>query len=58
MKEAKERGHRIYLYFVATDDPEINLDRVRRRVMQGGHPVHDDKVKKRYRQSIELITEV
>jgi predicted ABC-type ATPase len=57
MKEAKERGYRVYLYFVATDDPEINLDRVRRRVMQGGHPVPDDKVKKRYRQSIDLMTE-
>ena len=36
MKEARERGYRVYLYFVATDDPEINLDRVRRRVRGGG----------------------
>lgn len=57
MKEARERGYRVYLYFVATDDPEINLDRVRRRVMQGGHPVPDDKVRKRYRESIDLMTE-
>ena len=57
MKEARDRGYRVYLYFVATDDPEINIDRVRRRVMQGGHPVPDDKVKKRYRESIDLMTE-
>ena len=57
MKEARERGYRVYLYFVATDDPEINLDRVRRRVMQGGHPVPDDRVRKRYRESIDLMTE-
>lgn len=57
MKEAKERGYRVYLYFVATDDPEINLDRVRRRVMQGGHPVPADKVRKRYVESIALMTE-
>nr|WP_315494687.1 zeta toxin family protein [uncultured Rhodoferax sp.] len=57
MKEARERGYRVYLYFVATDDPEINLDRVRRRVMQGGHPVPADKVRKRYRESIDLMTE-
>lgn len=57
MKEARERGYRVYLYFVATDDPEINLDRVRRRVMQGGHPVPEDKVRKRYRESIDLMTE-
>lgn len=57
MKEARKRGYRVYLYFVATDDPEINLDRVQRRVMQGGHPVPADKVRKRYRESIDLMTE-
>ncbi len=57
MKEARARGYRVYLYFVATDDPEINLDRVQRRVMQGGHPVPEDKVRKRYRESIDLMTE-
>ncbi len=57
MKEARARGYRVYLYFVATDDPEINLDRVRRRVMLGGHPVPDDKVRKRYRESIGLLSE-
>ena len=53
----RQRNYRVYLYFVATDDPEINLDRVRRRVMQGGHPVPADKVRKRYRESIDLMTE-
>jgi len=57
MREARERGYRIYLYFVATDDPHINIDRVRRRVLQGGHPVPDDKVIDRYHKSIALMTE-
>ena len=57
MKEARARGYRVYLYFVATDDPEINIDRVRRRVLQGGHAVADEKVRKRYRESIDLMTE-
>lgn len=57
MMEARRRGYRVYLYFVATDDPEINLDRVRRRVLLGGHPVPDEKVKKRYRESIDLMSE-
>ena len=57
MREARRRGYRVYLYFVATDDPEINMDRVRRRVMLGGHPVPEDKVRKRYRESIDLMTE-
>lgn len=56
MKEARARGYRVYLYFVATDDPDINIDRVRRRVLQGGHPVDDDKVIERYHKSIALMT--
>ncbi len=55
MKEARARGYRVYLYFVATDDPEINLDRVKRRVLQGGHPVPEGKIRKRYRESIDLL---
>lgn len=50
-------GYRVYLYFVATDDPAINVDRVRRRVKQGGHPVPAKKVRERYARSIGLMTE-
>lgn len=57
MKQARACGYRVYLYFVATDDPEINLDRVKRRVLQGGHPVPEVKVRKRYRESIDLLAE-
>lgn len=55
MREAQERGYRTYLYFVATDDPAINLARVAQRVAQGGHDVPDDKVRKRYGASIDLL---
>lgn len=57
MKEARKRGYRVYLYFVATDDPDINVDRVRRRVRQGGHPVPAKKIRERYVRSIGLMTE-
>lgn len=57
MNEARARGYRVYLYFVATDDPRINVDRVRRRVRQGGHPVPAKKVRERYVRSIDLMTE-
>lgn len=57
MKEARARGYRVYLYFVATDDPDINIARVQSRVELGGHPVPDVKVRKRYRESIDLMTE-
>lgn len=36
MRSARQQGFRTYLYFVATDDPEINIERVRNRVLNGG----------------------
>lgn len=55
MQKARERGYRVYLYFVATDDPAINIDRVRRRVLQDGHPVAPEKIIERYHKSIALM---
>ncbi|MCW7540436.1 zeta toxin family protein [Aquabacterium sp. A7-Y] len=55
MHEAQAHGYRTYLYFVATDDPAINIERVRLRVSQGGHAVPDDKVLQRYQRSIGLL---
>jgi predicted ABC-type ATPase len=44
LAEAQRAGYRTYLYYVATDDPEINVSRVRNRVGLGGHPVPEDKI--------------
>lgn len=55
LHKAQARGYRTYLYFVATDDPEINLARVRQRVREGGHDVPADKVVERYHRSIALL---
>ncbi|MEN9355254.1 MAG: hypothetical protein RL318_2579 [Fibrobacterota bacterium] len=57
LQAAKARGYRTYLYYVATEDPIINLSRVRNRVRQGGHPVPDDKVISRYERSLALLAE-
>ena len=57
LQKAQQRGFRTYLYFVATDDPIINISRVRNRVRLGGHPVPDDKVIARYARSLGLLLE-
>lgn len=57
LEQAQRRGYRTYLYFVATDDPVINLSRVRNRVGLGGHPVPEDKIISRYHRSLALLLE-
>ncbi|MBS1703697.1 MAG: zeta toxin family protein [Armatimonadetes bacterium] len=48
-------GYRTYLYYVATDDPEINVSRVQNRVRQGGHDVPEEKIRTRYVRSLDLL---
>jgi predicted ABC-type ATPase len=55
LKMAKEQGYRVYLYFIATVDPEINVSRVRSRVEDGGHDVPKDKIISRYFRSIQVL---
>lgn len=55
LRKAQQAGYRTYLYFVATQDPEINVARVQYRVETGGHPVAEDKIRSRYVRSLELL---
>ena len=57
LRHAKANGFRIYLYFVATEDPEINVSRVANRVRAGGHDVPHDKILSRYERSLELLSD-
>lgn len=55
MLRARASGYRTYLYFVATEDPEININRVRNRVAAGGHPVPTEKIVQRYGRCLALL---
>ncbi|TAE31670.1 MAG: hypothetical protein EAZ91_07415 [Cytophagales bacterium] len=55
LQKARAAGFRNYLYYVATEDPLINLSRIRHRVRTGGHNVPDDKVIERYARSLSLL---
>jgi predicted ABC-type ATPase len=57
LRKAQRRGYRTYLYYVATEDPIINILRVQRRVSLGGHPVPEDKIIARYSRSLDLLVD-
>lgn len=57
LQQAQDAGYRTYLYFVATEDPAINVSRVANRVALGGHPVPEDKIVERYHRSLGLLME-
>jgi predicted ABC-type ATPase len=57
LRQAHDCGYRTYLYYVATDDPMVNISRVHYRAHQGGHSVPDDKIVDRYYRSLGLLIE-
>jgi len=58
LRKSKEEGYFIKCVFVLTADPELNVARVESRVMQGGHDVDKEKVKKRFYKSLDNIKEL
>lgn len=57
LQQAKKQGYRVYLYFIATEDPEINISRVNVRVAQHGHPVAPEVIENRYYKSLKHLKE-
>jgi predicted ABC-type ATPase len=55
IKDATKKGFSVYLYFIATESPEINIYRVQNRVKLKGHNVPEDKIISRYYRSLELM---
>ena len=58
VQRAKVAGFFIRLFFVCTNDPSINAQRVALRVMEGGHDVPISKIISRYYRSIANCVEV
>ena len=55
LKNAQAAGFRTYMYFVATEDPQVNLNRIKVRVKSGGHDVPEDKTVARYYRCLGQI---
>ncbi len=50
-------GYTNVLYFICTEAPELNVERVRQRVALGGHDVPEDRIVGRYKRTLALLPE-
>lgn len=55
LERARDGGAKIYLYFIATESPDLNEQRIRRRVLLGEHDVPSEKIAERYYRSLSLL---
>lgn len=55
LRGARKLGYQTALYFVATENPSLNVARVAQRVALGGHDVPEDKIRERYTRTLKLL---
>ncbi len=55
MQRARLAGYDVLLFFIATEDPLLNVSRVKTRVAMGGHSVPVEKILQRYYRTLDLL---
>ena len=58
MRQAHARGFIVRLVYVCLDNPERSIQRVCERVIQGGHDVPEEDVRRRYERSLQNLPDV
>ena len=58
LRKAKETGYEVQCIYVLTCNADINIARVRGRVLEGGHDVPENKVRERFARALELLPQV
>jgi len=52
IKEAKQLGYKVTLIFFWLDSPETAIERVKHRVLNGGHPIPENIIVRRYKKGL------
>lgn len=55
MAEARTRAFEVVLIYIGTTSVEINLARIKTRVLQGGHDVPEEDVRRRYKRTFQNL---
>ena len=55
VREAKARGYETHAVFLGTAHPGINIARVRRRVLEGGHDVPEREILRRWTRAFDNL---
>ena len=54
LQQARAAGYEVHVFFLATEDASINVQRVALRVAAGGHDVPEDRTRQRYERTLAL----
>ncbi len=57
MKKAKTYGFYVSMFYIGLRDADLAVERVRKRVREGGHGVEETLIRKRYVASLAMLKE-
>lgn len=57
MRGLKERGYEIHMFYLWAPSVELTLQRIRERVLRGGHDVAETVVRRRFARSLRNFWE-
>jgi len=58
LETAKEKGYKIILHYIATESVEINIERVAKRVSEGGHNVPVKRIIERREKTLSMLPQL
>lgn len=58
IKKARQEGFYVVMNYIGIENPDIAKERVRIRVLKGGHGVPEEAIERRYYESLDNLKEV
>ena len=58
IEKAKQKGFYVVINYIGVDSPEIAKERVRIRILKGGHGIPEETIERRYYESLDNLKEV
>ena len=56
--DASEQGFFVKMCYIGLESPELAIDRVAKRVTEGGHGIKEEDIRRRYEASLKMLKEV
>lgn len=58
IREIKKKGYKLHLYYIGLESAEISKERIKNRVLKGGHDIPSEVIDKRYKETFENLKEI
>ena len=58
IQAAKEQGFFVKMFYIGLESSELAIERVAKRVTEGGHGIKEEDIRRRYEASLKMLKEI